>query len=245
MATDRAGATNLRRFDAVLFDLDGTLIHSSPDLVIAVEQMLDRLDRPVPDPATIETWVGKGIPRLVHRALTGDPSADAPPGLHAQALQVFERCYAAQSGLATTVYPGVPEALDALMAAGVPLACVTNKSRRFTIDLLERFDLARRLAVVVTPDDARARKPDPAPLHLALAQLGALRGGGPITAARAVMIGDSDNDAMAARRAGCAAWCVPYGYREGAAVEDLCADRIVADIAEAGRLVLGLERLDD
>jgi phosphoglycolate phosphatase len=226
---------------AVLFDLDGTLIDSAPDLIVAVAGMLECLGRAVPPARRIEAYVGKGIPRLVHRALTADMQADAEPALHAHALGLFEGLYRRQSGRASKLSPGVTASLDRLRQARLPLACVTNKSRAFTLPLLEQFDLARHFDVVVAGDDALARKPDPAPVRLALDGLQASQPTALITPSRVVMIGDSANDVRAARAAGCAAWCVPYGYREGETIAALGADRVVDDIAHAARLILGLE----
>ncbi len=226
---------------AVLFDLDGTLIDSAPDLIAAVGAMLECLGRPVPAADRIEGYVGKGIPRLVHRALTADMQADAEPAFHAHAVALFEGFYRQQSGRASKLYPNVTESLEQLRQAQIPLACVTNKARAFTLPLLEQFDLVRFFDRVVAGDDALARKPDPAPVWLALEGLRACRPAAAITPARVIMIGDSANDVRAARGAGCAAWCVPYGYREGETIDALGADRVVDDLAHGARLILGME----
>ena len=238
---NRPTQTRVSPVAAVLFDLDGTLIDTAPDLVVAVTGMLEALQRPVPPLQRIERYVGKGIPRLVHRALTEDMQADAEPALHARALALFEGIYRQQSGRGAMLYAGVAEALAQLRSAGLPLACVTNKSRSFTLPLLEQFDLDSQFDVVVAGDDAGARKPDPAPVQLALSRLSQRCASIALEPSRTVMIGDSANDVLAARRAGCLAWCVPYGYREGETLEALGADRLVDDIAHATRLILGLE----
>ena len=216
---------------AVLFDLDGTLLESAPDLAAAANAMLAELGLPARDPAVIATYIGKGIPKLVERTLTGSLDAAADPVLFAQALPQYERCYAEESGRRSVPFPGVIEGLRALRDAGLPLACITNKAERFTLDLLQRTGLDGFFPVVVCGDTVVRKKPDPEPVLTACARL-------TVRPADALMIGDSANDVQAARAAGCPVWCVPYGYNEGRPVETLDCDLIVPDIAEAARRVL-------
>ena len=217
---------------AILFDLDGTLLDSAPDLAAAANAMLAELDLPARDPAVIATYIGKGIPRLVERTLTGSLDAAADPVLLARALPMYERYYAEESGRRSVPFPGVIEGLRALRAARLPLACITNKAERFTLDLLQRTGLDGFFAVVVCGDTVVRKKPDPEPVLTACARLA-------VRPADAVMIGDSANDVQAARAAGCPVWCVPYGYNEGRPVETLDCDAIVPDLAEAARQLLG------
>ncbi len=217
---------------AVLFDLDGTLLDSAPDLAAAANAMLAELGLPARDPAVIATYIGKGIPKLVERTLTGSLDAAADPVLLARALPIYERYYAEESGRRSVPYPGVIAGLRALHDAGLPLACITNKAERFTIDLLQRTGLDGFFKVVVCGDTVVRKKPDPEPVRTACARLD-------VRPADAVMIGDSANDVQAARAAGCPVWCVPYGYNEGRPVETLDCDAIVPDLAEAARRLLG------
>jgi phosphoglycolate phosphatase len=129
-------------------------------------------------------------------------------------------------------FPGVLEGLRALQAAAVPMACITNKAERFTVDLLKRTALDGYFGVVVCGDTVAKKKPDPEPVLTACARLG-------VRPAEALMIGDSANDVQAARAAGCPVWCVPYGYNEGRPVESLDCDWIVPDLAVAARQLLG------
>jgi phosphoglycolate phosphatase len=216
---------------AVLFDLDGTLLDSAPDLAAAANAMLAELGMPPRDPTVIATYIGKGIPRLVERTLTGSLDAAADPALLAQALPIYEHRYAAESGRRSVPFPGVIEGLRALHAAGLPLACITNKAERFTVDLLQRTGLDGFFAVVICGDTVARKKPDPEPVLTACARLD-------VRPADALMIGDSANDVQAARAAGCPVWCVPYGYNEGQPVESLDCDAIVPDLAEAARRLL-------
>jgi phosphoglycolate phosphatase len=219
----------------VLFDLDGTLIDSAPDLAAAANGMLAALGMPARDPAEIARYIGKGIPRLVERTLTGALDARADPELLARALPVYERLYAAESGVRSVPYAGVTAGLAALRDAGMPLACITNKAERFTIALLEQTGLRAFFAAVVSGDAVARKKPDPLPLRHACALLG-------VPPADALMIGDSANDVEAAIAAGCEAWCVPYGYNEGRPVTTLRCSRVVASIAEAATLLVGAHR---
>jgi phosphoglycolate phosphatase len=218
------------RVKAVMIDLDGTLADTIPDLAEAANMMLRELDRPVLERELIRTFVGKGIPKLVERALAGNLEGSAPAGLLARALPIYERCYAEVNGKYTVIYPGVSEGLRALRAMQLPLACVTNKAERFTLALLEHLQLARCFEQVIAGDTLPQKKPDPQPL------LHACRGFG-IAPGDMLMIGDSVNDVEAARAAGCPVFCVSYGYNEGRDVRELDVDAIVASLIEATRLI--------
>jgi len=213
-----------------MIDLDGTLADTIPDLAEAANMMLRELDRPVLERELIRTFVGKGIPKLVERALAGNLEGSAPAGLLARALPIYERCYAEVNGKYTVIYPGVSEGLRALRAMQLPLACVTNKAERFTLALLEHLQLARCFEQVIAGDTLPQKKPDPQPL------LHACRGFG-IAPGDMLMIGDSVNDVEAARAAGCPVFCVSYGYNEGRDVRELDVDAIVASLIEATRLI--------
>jgi phosphoglycolate phosphatase len=216
---------------AVMIDLDGTLLDTVPDLAVATNRMLEALHRPVLDASVIRTFVGKGIARLVERALAGSLTGAAGAALMDEALPVFERCYTEVNGRHTTMYPGVLEGLAAFRAAGFPLVCVTNKSGRFTHSLLEYTKLAPYFSVVVAGDTLERKKPDPAPLLHACTKLG-------IAPHEMLMIGDSINDALAARAAGCPVFCVPYGYNEGHDVRELDIDAIVPSLLDAIQLIV-------
>lgn len=218
------------RVKAVMIDLDGTLADTIPDLAVAANMMLCELRRPALDVAQLRTFVGKGIPILVERALAGSIEGGASAAQMALALPVFERCYAEVNGRYSVMYPGVAEGLEALRAMRLPLACVTNKSGRFTTPLLEQLGIASYFDQVIAGDTLPQKKPDPAPL------IHACRGFG-ITPREMLMIGDSLNDAQAARAAGCPVFCVPYGYNEGHDVRELDVDAIVPSLIAATRLI--------
>ena len=223
--------TPLPAIRAVLLDLDGTLLDTVLDLHAAACAMLADLGRPVASVDAVRSYVGRGIPNLVKRCLAGrlDAADDAaaPP---AEALASFRHHYAAANGRHTTAYPGVREGLAALRAAGLPLACITNKAEAFTLPLLERTGIAGFFDAVVAGDTLPRSKPDPMPLVWACGRLG-------VSPAQTLMIGDSINDSRAARAAGCPVFLVPYGYNEGADVRKLDCDAIVASISDAVRLI--------
>ena len=213
-----------------MIDLDGTLADTIPDLAEAANRMLRELGRPELEPALIRTFVGKGIPRLVERALAGNLDGRVDGAQRERALPLYERCYADVNGKHTVVFPGVREGLQRLRAMRLPLACVTNKAERFTRALLEQLDLAPSFEQVIAGDTLPQKKPDPQPL------LHACRGFG-ITPGEMLMIGDSANDVEAARAAGCPVFCVDYGYNEGRDVRELDVDAIVASLIDATRLI--------
>lgn len=218
------------RVSAVMIDLDGTLADTLPDLAAAANSMLRELGRPALEAERIRTFVGKGIPKLVERTLA-DAFGDGVTGdLMARALPVYERCYAEVNGRHSVLYPGVSDGLRALRDMRVRLACVTNKSGRFTAPLLEQLGLARFFEQVIAGDTLPKKKPDPAQL------LHACRGFA-IAPRDMLMIGDSMNDAQAARAAGCPVFCVTYGYNEGRDVRELDVDAIVPSLIEAARLI--------
>lgn len=218
------------RVRAVTIDLDGTLADSIPDLAAGTNMMLRELGRPELPLEQITTFVGKGIPRLVERALAGTIDGTATEAEMARALPVFERHYASVNGRYSVLYPGVKEGLEAMRAMTLPLACVTNKSGRFTLPLLEQLGIAGFFEQIIGGDALPQKKPHPAQL------LHACKGFG-IKPAEMLMIGDSVNDAQAARAAGCPVFCVPYGYNEGQDVRKLDVDAIVPSLIEAKRLI--------
>lgn len=215
---------------AVALDLDGTLLHTLPDIAEAAQRMLRELGRAEVDEARVCSYVGNGIPRLVKRLLTGQVQAEPEPALFEQALQMFQRHYAATFLQRPLPFPGVVEGLMRMQAAGLRLACVTNKARAFTEPLLEAAGLSRYFQLVLSGDSLPAKKPDPLPLlHVARCF--------DTAPSQVLVIGDSDNDTRAARAAGCPVICVAYGYRGETPVRDLDCDAIVNDLIEAYRLI--------
>ena len=210
---------------AVLFDLDGTLLHTSPDLAAAASAALAERALPNIAPALVEQFVGKGIDVLVQRCLRhiGQPDEGA---VFEAMRDAYMRHYEALNGVYATPYEGAFEGLDAMRAAGYKLGVCTNKTARFTQPLLERCNMAHYFDVVVSGDTTARKKPHPDMIEYAANRWGT-------RVSEILFIGDSGNDTAAARAAGCPVWVVPYGYNEGEPVQNLDCDGIVATLLEA------------
>jgi len=216
---------------AVLLDLDGTLLDTVLDLHAAACGMLADLGRPPVMVEDIRAYVGRGIPNLVKRVLTGKlEAADDPAPPPADALASFKKHYAHFNGRAAKPFPGVIEGLDAFKAMGLPLGVITNKAQAFTIPLLERTGLLPYLSVAVSGDQLPKPKPDPMPLVWACGRMN-------VSPAETLIIGDSVHDLHAGKSAGCTVFLVPYGYNEGRDVRGLAADAIVASLSAAAQLI--------
>ena len=187
-----------------LFDLDGTLIDSAPDINAAANAMLqDVLLSPL-SLADTRQFVGDGMERFIKRALTRQWWGEPEPSLLSRALSSMQFHYARECTAGRRVYEGVKETLTTLRARGVKMGCVTNKPRQFTRPVLDACLLSPFFGAVISGDTLSVKKPDPAPLREACRQLG----GG----ANAWMIGDSQADAGAAMAGGYHFAVVAYGY---------------------------------
>jgi phosphoglycolate phosphatase len=219
----------------VLIDLDGTLLHTVPDLAAACNAMLAQLQRPPLSEKEVADYVGKGAQVLVHRCLTRKSDGLADAALHSAAMVHFDRHYAIHNGQHAALYPGVIEGLEAMKSAGLQLACVTNKPQVFADVLMDRAGLSGYFSFVQGGDRLNRKKPDPLPMSWAASRLG-------ISNAQCVAIGDSMNDCLAAKAAGMTMLMVPYGYNEGREVRaddpDAGFDAVVGSLAEAARWVL-------
>ncbi|MFA9440528.1 phosphoglycolate phosphatase [Uliginosibacterium sp. sgz301328] len=209
---------------AVLFDLDGTLVDSIPDLAEAVRLMLAELGEPSRSEQETRGFVGKGIPHLVRSALAAGRAPRNDDEVR-RAISVFSRHYAVTNGRKTTIYPGVLSGLSALHKLGVRMGCITNKDAAFTQALLRQLGLAQYFGAVVSGDTLPQKKPEPHQLWHACEQLGVERG-------EALMVGDSVNDALAARNAGIRVFLVTYGYSEGVPVDTIDCDGLLSSVVE-------------
>lgn len=211
---------------SVTFDLDGTLLDTIADLAAACDAMMAELGRSPLGVERVRRFVGKGMAILVARCLTAADGREPGADLLAQAVLVFRRHYAEFNGRAALAYPGVRAGLDAFRALGLPLGLVTNKPAAFTEPLLERTGLADYFAVCVSGDTTAYKKPHPQPILHACTVLG-------VRPEDNLHIGDSDNDLLAARAAGCLAFAVPYGYTEAGPVDSANCDALVSDLLDA------------
>lgn len=213
-----------RDVDAAIVDLDGTMVNTLGDFAEALNRMLADLQLPAIAPQAIEHMVGKGSEHLIRSVLAhvGVAEVDAAYG---RAWQRYEHHYLQLNGQFADVYPGVLEGLQALRAQGLRLACLTNKPLSFARPLLEQKGLAPLFEQVFGGDSFERKKPDPLPLLKTCEALGTQ----PV---RTLMLGDSSNDAQAARAAGCPVILVSYGYNHGQPVREVDADGFVDALAE-------------
>jgi len=218
------------RIRSVTLDLDGTLLDTIPDLTAAANSMLREMGREEYPQAVIATFVGRGIENLVERCL---------PDLSGVALttakKLFRQHYAYENGLRAQPFPGVMKGLEALHAAGLPLAVITNKAAAFSEPLLVTTGLAPFFRFVLSGDSLSEKKPHPLPLLEACKRLG-------VAPDENLHIGDSSHDAAAARAAGCPVWLLPYGYNAGRSVQQAVqegdCDAIVTSLDEAARCII-------
>ena len=206
-----------------LFDLDGTLVDSAPDIADALDIAMQACGHPSLGETVVRGLIGNGAVRLIHRALTGQHDGEADTSLHARAYQYFVAAYQSRVYSRTRLFPGVEEVLGRLTAAGWALGCVTNKPARFTVPLLAAAGIARYFGVTVSGDSLATKKPAPEPILHAAAVLG-------VELPRVVMIGDSLADLRAAQNAGVRAVCVSFGYDGGVDLAAEGADFVIDDL---------------
>jgi phosphoglycolate phosphatase len=207
----------------IMFDLDGTLIDSVPDLAAAVDKTLVALGR---EPAGIErvrNWIGNGVRVLVRRALAGDMDhSNVDEASTEEALAVFMEAYGDNHSL-TVVYPGVRETLKWLQKQGVEMALITNKPERFVAPLLDEMKLGRFFRWIVGGDTLPQQKPDPAALFFVMKMAG-------VPGSQSLFVGDSRNDVLAARAAGVKCVALSYGYNHGRPIAEESPALVIDDL---------------
>lgn len=223
----RDGAAAIR---AAIIDLDGTMLHTVPDFELALNGMRADYGLAPVTQAIIEPMVGKGSERLIRDVLALDYGPDRIDAVFTEAMASYQRHYLAINGQRSTLYPQVLEGLAALKEQGLRLACVTNKPIAFATPLLDQKGLAPFFELVYGGDSLPRKKPDPLPLLQVCRDFG-------LAPAEVVAIGDSSNDAKAARAAGCFVLTVPYGYNHGKPVQTINSDGIVDSLLEAAKLI--------
>lgn len=225
-------------FDAAIVDLDGTMVDTLGDFAVALNLMLADLALPEIAHAAVEPLVGKGSEYLIRSVLNQvlkvapalEVRAQAAINLEADRLfadawNSYQRHYLEINGRHASVYPGVFEGLQRLRGWGLKLACLTNKPTAFAVPLLKDKGLDGFFSQVFGGDSFERKKPDPLPLLKTCETLGSLP-------SRTLMIGDSSNDARAARAAGCPVLLVTYGYNHGEPVREVDADGFVDLLSE-------------
>ena len=211
---------------AVIIDLDGTMLDTAPDFHAAINCMRAELALAPLDIETIKNFVGKGSENLIQRVLSVDFDDEQVARHFDAGLAAYQRHYLALNGDFATLYPQVREGLDAMQQRGLRLACVTNKPIDFTLPLLDKVGLRHYFSVIYGGDSLPTKKPAPGPFQQVCRDFD-------IAPQQAVAIGDSSNDAIAARAAGCYVLTVPYGYNHGAPVQAIDSDGIVETLLDA------------
>ena len=213
-----------RNFDAAIIDLDGTLVDTLGDFVAVLQLMLHDLPEPFScytvQSQVVSHLVGKGSENLISRVLNlanGGGRHSAATAVFPLAWERYQLHYQSINGQYAQVFDGVINGLEQFKEWGWKLACVTNKPTAFAMDLLQTKGLSGFFDITYGGDAFDRKKPDPLPLLKACESLG-------VTAARALMVGDSSNDAQAARAAGCSVLLVKYGYNHGLPIEAVDAD---------------------
>jgi phosphoglycolate phosphatase len=215
---------------AAIIDLDGTMLDTIPDFHVAINGMRAELGLQPITQDRIALMVGKGSENLIRSVLAMDMDAAAVESRFDAAMDAYQRHYLGINGRHSALYPGVIEGLTAMKAQGLRLACVTNKPIAFTTPLLKLKGLDGFFEVVYGGDSLPRKKPDPLPLQTVCADFG-------LAPAQVVAIGDSSNDAQAARAAGCPVLTVPYGYNHGQSIHETDSDGIVATLLDAATLI--------
>ena len=207
-----------------MIDLDGTLVHTAPEIAAAANWMLTDLNFPVLPLQKVESYIGAGAQVLVKRCLTQQLGAEPDAESLAQAEKLFFAHYAHNAAISKP-YDGVIEGLQALWNKGYRLACVTNKPEQFTLPLLQASGLADYFELVVSGDTLHKKKPDPMQLQHICAKF-------KVPEFEAMLVGDSATDIEAAHAAGCYIVTVPYGYNQGKPLDVSQVDATINDLTQ-------------
>ena len=221
-----------RRIEAAIIDLDGTMVDTMGDFVVTINLMLRDIGYAPVDRDVVALRVGKGSESLVKSVLNHVESqsirAQAAPEKRVnfdQALALYQQHYRSVNGQHAQAYSGVVEGLQTLQKAGLKLACLTNKPIAFARELLKLKGLDGYFSQVFGGDSFAAKKPDALPVLKTCEALGTLP-------ANTLMVGDSSNDAQAARAAGCPVVLVTYGYNHGEPIASAGADKLINSFVE-------------
>lgn len=213
--------------NTLLFDLDGTLVDSAPDLAFAVNQTLIELDLTPFSQDVIRGWVGNGANILIQRALSGSTeiSTTINNELKTRALEIFFQIYQSHNCIETKLYNGVLNTLKTLKKRGYRLAIITNKPERFITPIINGLGLDGLFELVIGGDTLEKRKPDPLPLNHACKQLS-------VMIEECVMIGDSKNDILAAKAAKMQSIALTYGYNYGEDISIYQSELVIDNFAD-------------
>ncbi|MDO9143823.1 HAD-IA family hydrolase [Rhodoferax sp.] len=217
-----------RPYDLMLFDLDGTLVETAPEIMDAVNDTLGHFKLSLVTQQQVNDWIGHGTLTLLVQAVADRSGMTVEAVRASELLQtmvpVYDGFYQQRCGSRSHLYPQVRETLHSLRAQGVKLAVVTNKESRYTRVVLDAHQLWPLFDEVVSGDSFVTKKPDPVGVVHCLEKFGVAR-------ERTLFVGDSSIDAATARNAGVAVWLLPYGYNMGQPIEACAPDRVIADFS--------------
>ena len=216
----------MKPFDLILFDLDGTLVETAPEIMDAVNDTLRRFDLPEVSQQQVNDWIGHGTLELLIQALAFSSRKTVSEVRASEQLRSmtteYNGFYEQRCGTRSRLYPQVRDTLQALRALGVKLAVVTNKESRYTRVVMDVHHLTELFDAVVCGDTLPTKKPDPTGVQHCLSRF-------EVACSRALFVGDSSIDVATARNAGVGVWVLPYGYNMGQPIEACAADRIIED----------------
>lgn len=211
-------------FDAVLFDLDGTLIDTAPEIGEALNLCLVELGLPRVDAAKVRSWIGFGTQNLISEALAERQGPEGPIEVES-VMPLFSRNYRRVNGQIGRLYPGVFETLTALKARGVPMGLISNKESEFARPLLAAHRLRHVFDAAVFGDTLAAKKPSASTVRHCMERL-------QTTPPRTLLVGDSETDVETARNADIPVWVVSYGYARKPKARELGADRVIDSLVD-------------
>lgn len=207
-----------------MFDLDGTLMNTAPQIAEAANRMLADIGLPELPYQQVKNYIGEGAQTLIKRCLTGQLNVEPDAELFSRAQPLFFEYYA-DNVTESKPFDGVVEGLDVIKQKGVKMACVTNKPEKFTLPLLQQSGLRDYFALVVSGDTLAKKKPDPIQLQHTCAEFDVIE-------VEAMLVGDSATDIAAAHAAGCFIVTVPYGYNQGRPIDVSKVDAMITDLTQ-------------
>ena len=211
----------------IAFDLDGTLLDSVPDLAVAAQQTMQDLGFPSVSEPQVRDYVGNGADILIGRALSQSLqiNPELSETLRTKARVLFDDYYAQSGHKLSHLYPTVKETLDCLHQAGFIMALVTNKPSKFVPEILEQHGIASYFVDVLGGDAFAEKKPNPVALNWLMEKHH-------IQSSEMLMVGDSKNDILAAKNAGCLSFGLTYGYNHGEPIAQSIPDFVADSLKE-------------
>jgi phosphoglycolate phosphatase len=218
------------KVSALMFDLDGTLLNTAPQIAEAANVMLSDMGLPTLPYTQIKGFIGEGAQALIQKCLAGALNAMPDQATLTAAQPLFFAHYA-NNATESLPFDGVQDGLEVLKQRNIKLACVTNKPEKFTRPLLHASGLAGFFDIVVSGDTLPKKKPDPIQLHHICAEFNVME-------MEAMLVGDSATDIAAAQAAGCFIVTVPYGYNQGKPIDESQVDAMIRDLTELPSILM-------